>query len=168
MLIRDDLKEQYNLMHKENKFTGKSLKPHIDDITKLIKDLNIKSVLDYGCGGASHYQGDELSKLWGDVEITLYDPYNDKYKTKPNKFVDLVICTDVMEHIPEEDVRDVLIDIINYADRAIYFCICTKEAKKNLPDGRNAHLTVRDEEWWDNIIGECKLNRHIEIIKVYT
>ena len=34
------------------------------------------------------------------------------------------------------------------ADKFAFFAISTRPAKKTLPDGRNAHLTVQSPDWW--------------------
>jgi len=41
-------------------------------------------------------------------------------------------------------------DVFSYADKFIFISICTRPAKKkkNLSDGRNCHLTVKPEDWW--------------------
>jgi len=82
----------------------------------------------------------------------LYDPYRPEYAERPPFNFDLVICTDVMEHIPEEDVQDVLDDIFDHADKGVFLTIAQFPAKKTLPNGENAHCTLESSEWWNERI----------------
>lgn len=141
-----DLIEQYQQLHREGKFTGASLVPHIPAIKQTIKRFNCRTLLDYGCGKA------EFHPDWG-IPATLYDPGVPIFDTKPQGLFDLVICTDVLEHLEEDQVSDVLDEIFGYATRAVFLTICTRPAKKKLPDGRNCHLTVQPREWWSSVIG---------------
>ena len=83
----------------------------------------------------------------------MYDPAVPGYDEKPEGTFDIVICTDVMEHIEEQDVPAVLDNIFGYADKGVYLAICLREAKRLLPDGRNRHVTVKPQEWWLEKIG---------------
>lgn len=57
-------------------------------------------------------------------------------------------CTDVMEHIPTEDVDRVLLNILQ-ASRNVFFRISTTDDVMGPAYlGGPLHLTVRDYEWW--------------------
>lgn len=45
-----------------------------------------------------------LKDIWRVDSITLYDPGYEPYSTLPVGDFDGVICTDVLEHCPEEDI----------------------------------------------------------------
>jgi hypothetical protein len=60
----------------------------------------------------------------------------------------MVVCTDVLEHIEPEHLDAVLRHVCSLAKKAVFLQIATRPAKKCLPDGRNAHLTVQSAEWW--------------------
>jgi len=143
------LKDQYEKMHLQGHFPGQMAWQFRDDILRLMKKTGAKTLLDYGSG---------KGKQWGklalhlQVDPTLYDPYYPPNAKRPEGTFDGVICTDVLEHIPEDEVEQVLRDIIEYARCFVFLTICTKPAKKTLPDGRNAHLTVRPSEWWDEML----------------
>ena len=142
---------QYKILHEKGKFQGYSLLPHIRPIYKLIKKHTAQSLLDYGCGKGEQYNikgaHERIFSNWG-IMPTLYDPGYTPFSKKPERIFDGVICTDVMEHIPEEDVDKVFDDIISYANKFVYLCISTGLAKKYLPDGRNCHVTIKNENWW--------------------
>ncbi|MCZ6854794.1 MAG: hypothetical protein O7G86_12830, partial [Gammaproteobacteria bacterium] len=82
-----------------------------------------------------------------DVQTYRYDPAIEQFDTMPIVNADLVINTDVLEHIPVADVDDVLADIRRLSTCAI-FCIATAPAKCILGNGQNAHCTVRPGHWW--------------------
>lgn len=147
-----DVIEQYRFMHEQGHFAGHSLKAHVQEIRTIIQNTQSKHLLDYGCGKAMHHKGAE----WG-IPVQLYDPAVDMFNDVPEGTFDMVICTDVLEHIPEKDLSAVLSVIFAYARKHVYMTVCTREAKKTLPDGRNAHLTVRPEGWWQDLIG----SRHV-------
>jgi SAM-dependent methyltransferase/uncharacterized Rossmann fold enzyme len=60
---------------------------------------------------------------------------------------DVGFCTDVMEHIPPEDVDAVLANIMAAVPRC-FFQIATVPDKFGATIGQPLHLTVRDHEWW--------------------
>jgi len=151
---------EYRRMHDQGKFTGASLKPHLAKINNLVREYNVNSLLDYGCGKALIHDKHRLAK-----EVTLYDPYYEPYSKKPIGDFDMVICTDVLEHIPEDEVGKVLADLINYADKVLYVAICTKPAKKTFKNGENVHLTVKPKEWWEQMLSTGK---DIIIVRHYT
>jgi hypothetical protein len=64
------------------------------------------------------------------------------------KPADLVVCTDVLEHIEPELLDGVLRHLYLLAGRGAYLVIATRLARELLPDGRNAHLIVQEPPWW--------------------
>ena len=60
---------------------------------------------------------------------------------------DVGFCTDVMEHIPPEDVDAVLANIMASVPRC-FFQIATVPDAFGAAIGQTLHLTVRDHEWW--------------------
>lgn len=103
------------------------------------------SVLDYGCGRsrmAETIYPDALLKWRYDPAIPeLAGPI-----PVPPRF-ELGLCTDVLEHVPEEELEALLLKLWGLADRWA-FIVCCRPAGQLLPDGTNAHCTVHDPEWW--------------------
>lgn len=144
----------------ENTFTGMSLVPHIPTIKSLIDKFGVKTVFDYGAGKAKFYteplfpSADGKSKVdlktfWGVDSIRLYDPgYEPLSKLPENEKFDAVICTDVMEHIPEQDMDWVIDELYGFANKLVYVCIATYPAGKLFPNGENVHVTLKDPRWW--------------------
>lgn len=110
-------------------------------------------ILDYGCGKSTLQQ--QLP-----FKIQQYDPAVPKYSTLPDP-ADIVVCTDVLEHIEPDNLGNVLLHIHSLAKKAAFLVIATRPAKKILEDGRNAHLIVKDMVWWLGALKECGFYVHM-------
>lgn len=153
MTINEKMLEQIKLVHSSpDKWNGDSLLDHIDRIESTIKEHRIGSILDYGCGKAKHHPSH-----WRAVK---YDPGVSEYSEKPTSNYDLVICTDVLEHIEEEYIDEVLAEIFQYANKFVYLCIGVHPAEEILPDGRNAHVLLKTCAWWRDKISQHKTVDH--------
>ena len=75
-----------------------------------------------------------------------YDPAFPEYG--PPKEADLVCCIDVLEHIEEIFLDNVLNDLKKITKKLGFFTIHTGPAVKILEDGRNAHLIQKPPSWW--------------------
>lgn len=149
--------EMYRHLHRrENNFPGASTAKHVGDIASLIKETNSKTLLDYGCGKGTQYTKDKVHGQWGGILPTLYDPAVPQHSKKPNGLWDGVLCVDVMEHIPEEAVQDVLFDVIARARRFVFFNVSRRPAGLRLPNGKNAHVTIKEHDWWEQRIKSVK------------
>ena len=142
-----DVISQYREMHDKGHFPGHSVERHVHTIADLIEETGARNLLDYGCGKGFQYAENMIHFEWG-IMPTLYDPAVPGIDKKPDRKFDGVICSDVAEHIPEQELDDFLADVFSFAEKFVFFSICCRPAKKLLPDGRNCHLTVRDQEWW--------------------
>lgn len=143
-------------------FAGFSLMDYVFEIGNLIKHSNIVTCIDYGCGKARAWKEHNLSALWKLHQVTLFDPGVAAFSKKPSEPADLVICTDVLEHVPEDVVDEVLADIESLAKKAIFLNISTRPASKKLVDGSNAHATVKPAHWW-----QAKIDRLNKLVIVH-
>jgi len=116
------------------------------DILDLIDRLDIESVLDFGA--AEGTLGAWLLEQRPDLEVWAYEPRRPEWAEMPPVPVDLVVSTDVLEHVEPELVEATLEQIADIATKAQYHCISCRKAGARLPSGRNAHLTVNPPEWW--------------------
>lgn len=122
-------------------------------IQRLVRRTQAKRILDYGCGNAAAYKQKRIhKKYWGGAEMALYDPAIEKYSEKPRGTFHGVICCDVLEHVPEDELPAFLADLFSYAERFVFMSVCCRPAKRLLPDGQNAHVTVRPFTWWEQLI----------------
>jgi len=129
-------------MHQRGDY-GKSGDKRIADVLEILESNgSIQTILDYGCG-----QG-KLSRGLKDYAVDEYDPAIPGKNKIPERPYDLVVCTDVMEHIEEQLVQNVLRHIRTLASQRAYFVIALGPAVKELPDGRNAHILQATPSWW--------------------
>src|SRR5205814_10155490 len=109
-------------------------------VTGLVARFKPKSILDYGCGKGY------LAKAL-DFPIWEYDPAVPG-KDNPPRPAELVICSDVLEHIEPDKLDLALDDIKRCVIKLAFFAIYTGPAKKTYADGRNTHLSQHDSDWW--------------------
>lgn len=152
--------KQYILLHKQNLFKGLSTLAHKDQIALLIKQTRSSSLLDYGSGKGLQYKKVKLDQYWG-VDVDCYDPFYEPYNIIPDKKYDGVICVEVLEHVPEEELSLVLTNIFSKAINFAFFTVCTRPAKKLFDDGTNVHVTIRDLDWWTDTIQQYNKDRII-------
>ncbi len=165
--------EKYKIFHKngiknlpgDSTFLGYSLTKWIIKIKEIIKINNANSLLDFGCGKGFLYNnkfkiGDNefknLSDFWDIENIFLYDPGVDKFSTYPNKRFDGIICTDVIEHIPEKDIMNFIDELFKFSNKFIFFVIATIPASKYFDDGKNIHLCLKTQSDWNEIFLDLK------------
>ncbi len=115
-------------------------------VAELFGRFDAGSVLDYGCGQGTLIARLRESGLRG-IRFSEYDPAITGKDTKPS-FADLVVCTDVLEHIEPEKLDTVLRHLRTLARKALFVVIATRPSGKTLSDGRNAHLILESAEWW--------------------
>ena len=154
------LLEEYKAMHNisDRMFNGRSLLKFVDIIKVYLEKNECQSVLDYGSGKGALYTEDfhtitkeinkPLPEYW-DIDLcAMYDPAYEKHATLPDRKFDAVICTDVLEHIPEADLGWVLREIYSKADKMVFLNVACFEALKKLKDGSNAHVSIFSTDEW--------------------
>lgn len=154
-LITPEYKQLLQRKHIDKPWGGAG-KSWIPRILPLINGLPSGpiTVLDYGCGRGTLKP--ELEALDPMVRVSEYDPGvpgKDVLEMRP---VDIVVCTDVMEHVEEQYVVKTLQTINWLAINCVFFNIDTGESKSFLPDGRNTHITIKPSSWW-----RANLNKYI-------
>ena len=168
-----DLQAMYRQMHQHGEqflgtpaaetFPGFSLDAQMDRIKDLIARTGAQTLLDYGCGKGQQYgpriikdaagnQWPSVIDYWDIDELECYDPCYEKFSRLPEGKFDGVICTDVLEHCPEEDMGWIVDEIFGYARRFVFANVACYPAKKRLPSGENAHCTIKPVEWWEGLV----------------
>lgn len=134
----------YHQMHSERHYGGSATELHLADVAKVVHELAPGSILDFGCG-----RSDLVAHFWRDGKrrIARYDPAVPGLQEMPGGGFDLVLCCDVLEHIPMSSVDRVLGEVKSKGPVA-FFTISTKLARARLPDGRNAHVTLLNRGEW--------------------
>ena len=141
-LISAEYKALNSQLHKDNIFYGVGGRKYKDTVLKISEKMGTTSILDYGCGKG--YLAKELP-----FPIWEYDPGIPGKDDAPRP-ADIVVCTDVLEHIEPDNLLAVLSDLKRVVRKVGYFVIHTGPAQKTLPDGRNTHLIQQGKQWWKN------------------
>lgn len=113
-------------------------------VARVLSALGLASVSDYGAGKQRLLEA--LRGLGAAVEYHPYDPAFPEYG--PARPADLVCCIDVLEHVEPECLEAVLSDLQRITVRFGLFTVHTGPARKQLADGRNAHLIQQPQAWW--------------------
>lgn len=140
-LISAGYRELNARLHRENMAYGVGGEKHAQVIADICARLRTKDVLDYGCGKGR--LGRSLP-----FHVQEYDPAVPGKEESP-KPADIVVCTDVLEHIEPDKLGFVLGDLRRCVRQVGYFVIHTGPAAKTLADGRNTHLIQKDKQWWE-------------------
>jgi len=156
-------KDQYAQLHRQKETYGKTshrlerlLISCIASGRKLNPAWAPRTILDFGCGKSELVV--QVGKKAG-IQAFRYDPAIDGLDLLPEAEFDIVINTDVLEHLDQDEVDDLLEDIRKLSDHA-FFNIATEPARTILPNGENAHATVRPKAWW-----KSKLQEHFSLVK---
>lgn len=164
-IYRELHSEGTNLESPKNTFDGKSLKFFFQPIKQVIELTKSNSIIDFGCGKAKYHFEEiiidkhsysNISNYWNIDEVYLYDPGVKNFSQYPSKKADGVICIDVVEHIPEVDVIAFIEDLFKLTNKFVFVVIACYPANKKLPDGRNAHLSIKTPNEWKKIIFDIK------------
>lgn len=170
--------EKYNRVWQDERYrvSNHSLKC----LDKWEKRFDVESVIDIGCGTGAfalemHNQGKET---WA-VDIADNAPSEKCRQALGDRLiiaplwctlpipepVQLGVCCDVMEHIPEEAVGLVFETIASWCDR-LFLQIATRKDKFGLRelDGLQLHMTVKRAEWWYERAREIPNKEYVEII----
>ena len=151
-LCSPEYRQQLYMM--EDRWAGKA-EAFIPELLYLAGKVAAKSFLDYGCGTGSFGRA-MLAHGWN---VDEYDPGITGKDRLPGPS-DLVVCTDVLEHIEPERLPIVIKHIHSLAKKACYFVVATRPAEKRLPDGRNAHLIIDNDHWWLSQLGNYNWHIH--------
>ena len=100
-------------------------------------------ILDYGCGKG----GTVRWLLDKGYSVVGYEPYVDEYNNTEtlNRKYNAIYTQDVLEHIDIDEIPWQLFDVI--AQEQVHIIDLTP-AKKTLPNGENAHITLLRTDVW--------------------
>lgn len=143
-MISNEYKSILTNIHESSPFGKRAKIPKY--LEEFISQINPSSIVDFGCGKGRLV--DKLKECYPGKVIGGYDPGNTAFDIPlDNKFYDLLISTDVLEHVEPEYI-DQTLDYLKTKSKYIYHLIALSPAKLILPDGRNAHLILESKEWW--------------------
>lgn len=139
-LISHDYRLQIEKLHGKQQWGADGAK-HAQKVESIAAAMDALTVLDYGCGE------NRLAEALKPRRVSGYDPGIPE-RAKMPKPCDLVVCTDVLEHVEPDRIDAVIDHLFRLTARRCYLVISTREANAKLPDGRNAHLIVQPAIWW--------------------
>lgn len=145
--MRNELTPHYEQILADGGCPGYSVLPYAWRIRRLINMTGATSILDYGCGQGKQYDEIQVHQWWG-VPVARYEPAVPRWSELPAGRFGGVVCTDVLEHVPEEQVDQVIADVLTKAEHFVFFTACCRASTKSFPDGRNLHITLRPITWW--------------------
>lgn len=149
-LISPAYRQEQRLLHaRPNGYGGKGNK-WAEAVAGLVDRYRATSVLDYGCGQGTLGAALRARQILA-LRVDEYDPAIPGKDGLP-LFADLVVCTDVLEHIEPDRLASVLAHIHMLTRRAALLVVATRPSGKVLTDGRNAHLILENGAWWSDRI----------------
>jgi hypothetical protein len=155
----------------ENAFDNFEIRKFRKIIKKKINNIEINSLLDYG-GGASNWNkpnfepttGESAKQFFKIDKVTVFEParnLNNKVKS------DCVVCIDVLEHIFLADVANVVDELFSLTNKILIINVACYKATALLPNGENAHITVRSPDWWRGLIDSIATkHENVEVVLI--
>jgi hypothetical protein len=160
-------------MHDERKFNSIGCYRFRKELRVLVRETDSTTLLEYGCAQGTQFAKNHSPKAlfskmnvfaesWmealGVSRIHGYDPAVADYATLPLGTFDGCYAIDVLEHLDKADLPWIIEEIFSYATKFVFLTVATVPAKKNLPNGENAHITLRSPEWWMTLIDDIAKN----------
>lgn len=131
---------------------------------ELVKRFNFNSIIDYGAAkgflvhalrqlGKEAY-GEDIS----DYALSHCLPSVKEYMSRPSKRkTDLLFGKDVMEHVSEFDMPNLLKFLYKKADKFVFVIPLGDKEIYRIREYEvdKTHLIKKDEDWWINIFNQC-------------
>lgn len=125
---------------------GRTGHKHVKTVADQIKGHGVETVLDWGAG--SRTLSKALAEHRPDWAVTAYDPCVPGLDVLPEGTFDAVVSTDVLEHIPYEELDEAIQQILSLTGKVGYHHIASYPARETFPDGRNIHVVLEKADWW--------------------
>lgn len=164
---------KYDMVFKDEAYRSLAASQGIRYVAKVCTDLKFKSVLDVGCGPGFSVmeflvrghktQGVEPCEYLHKNELRVPSALGVVKKAQiisipfALESFDLVFCTDVLEHLPEDEVHKAISELIRVSKKYVYVTICSHEAVC-FPELK-LHQTVKPKDWWDIEFGKFKVKK---------
>lgn len=136
-------------------FHGLSILKYKREIGKIVHQTGAKSLLDYGCGRGDAWHSPHNLHHYLEVKrknLFLFDPAFEQHNKLPvDRTFDGVLCSDVLEHVPELALPATIQRLYEYSNKFVWASVCCRPAKKTFSDGTNLHVTVKPIEWWHSL-----------------
>ena len=119
MLISEEHRSAETKKHIADPDYGGEAIHYADHISTMINSMKINDVLDYGAGKGELHRHLALNH---ETALHLYDPAIAKIAEAPDPH-DLVLCINVLEHVEEDLLENVLDDLVRCAKHNIFMVI---------------------------------------------
>ena len=120
---------------------------HVTQILILLYHLNADKILDYGCGKGVLATSVEN---YFNIDVDRFDPAVKEFLRPPSKKYDALLNTDVLEHIPEEEL-DCFINKLFDLSQCSILIPHLELSGVFLTDGSNVHCTIKTPEEWKEV-----------------
>ena len=146
-LISEGYLAQMRAMHERPEGFGGKGRRWADTVFQIAREVastkTVRGILDYGTG-----QGSLVDALVArGMMVRGYDPAVEAYAAEPIP-ADIVVCTDVLEHVEPESLSDVLFLLQVLTIQVLFVVVALEPCGKTLPDGRNAHINLKTAGDW--------------------
>lgn len=156
-LISPAYREEQRRLHAEPRGYGGRGRKWAPTVLELVAQCDGASVLDYGCGQGS--LAEAIAGHPGVFRIAEYDPAITGKDGRP-AFADIVVCTDVMEHVEPRYIVTVIDHLATLTRKFLLLVVSLVPTAKTLSDGRQAHISLYDVAFWHEAFG-----RRFEIVR---
>lgn len=134
-------------------FNDMEIRAFREPVRDLLRQFNVATLLDYGCGGSDYEQTgfeQELTarQYFGLDRVFRYEPSRGEDERQK---ADAVVCFDVLEHVFIADLPATVRELFSLADRLLIVNAACFAARALLPNGENAHITQRPPLWWKGL-----------------
>ena len=145
-LISPDYQKLNSELHDTDPAYGTSSARWVAYVQGLVATEVFDTILDYGAG-KRRLSGALIGLGIEGWRIAEYDPAVQEISELPQA-ADLVVCTDVLEHVEPGKLRTVLLHLAKLTRRKLFVVISTRASRKTLADGSDPHRIVKPAEWW--------------------
>lgn len=134
-------------------FSDMEIRAFKEHVKPLFEKYAVRTLLDYGCGGSDYnksgFSGELNAKTFFNLaNVFLYEPARG---VDQRAISDAVVCFDVLEHIFISDIPRVVKELFSLANKLLVVNVACYSARALLPNGENAHITVRPPLWWKGV-----------------
>jgi ubiquinone/menaquinone biosynthesis C-methylase UbiE len=165
--------DKYWKLNKKNKNTWNY---GITIVDNLIKNYKFKTVLDAGCGS-----GDVVRYLMSkgydargiELSTTVLKKYSKDLLDKKivfqgsltnmpfkDKTFDVIFSSEVLEHIPEEEIQNVIEEFYRVSKKYLFLTISLRPSS----NFNKYHITLKERVWWENKFIEAGFEKDTDLI----
>ncbi len=162
-LISEDYRVLQANLHVSRPDYGAQGKRFARSIEDIAIEFGCASLLDYGAGKGTLAVALAESSCTQLARVAEYDPAISGKDEEPQP-ADLVACTDVLEHVELAKISGVLDHIRRLTQKVALLVISTQPSTKMLTDGRNAHVLIREPDWWADALARFFVFRRFDVL----